>query len=181
MTYRCVLAERWEFYARILCFRILKSPRSDDPQIKSPKLDALNSPKVEALTSPEHVSRTTLALVFQLPLQEHGSHMSLIMHWHSKHRRGKKPPALLLCPHATIYVSSYYFVCPHTTTYVSAYYFMCPHTTIYVSKYYYICVLILLYVSAYYYICYICAIRAKRLGSPMWHHPPITLRKATAK
>ena len=51
---------------------------------------------------------------------------------------------------------------------VSSYYHMCPHTTIYVSSYYYICVRILLYgvfillhVSSYYHICvltllYIC-------------------------
>jgi hypothetical protein len=35
-------------------------------------------------------------------------------------------------------------LCPHTTIYVSSYYYMCPHTTIYVSSYYYVCVLILL-------------------------------------
>jgi hypothetical protein len=53
-----------------------------------------------------------------------------------------------MCPHTTIYVSSYYYICvlillhtcPHTTTYVSAYYYvashyyMCPHTTIYRRK-----------------------------------------------
>jgi hypothetical protein len=41
-------------------------------------------------------------------------------------------------PHTTM--------CPHTTIYVSSYYYMCPHTTVHVSSYYYICVLILLYV-----------------------------------
>ena len=35
-------------------------------------------------------------------------------------------------------------MCPHTTIYVSSYYCMCPHTTIYVSSYYYVCFLILL-------------------------------------
>jgi len=31
--------------------------------------------------------------------------------------------------------------------------YMCPHTTVYVSSYDYTCVLIPLYVSSYYYIC----------------------------
>ncbi len=31
--------------------------------------------------------------------------------------------------------------------------YMCPHTTIYVSSYCYVCVLILLYVSSYFYVC----------------------------
>ena len=77
-----------------------------------------------------------------------------------------------MCPHTTIYVSSYYYMCPHTTVCMSSYHYMCPyattticflillymrpHTTIYV---FYICVLILLYmcshttihVSAYFY------------------------------
>jgi hypothetical protein len=80
---------------------------------------------------------------------------------------------LYMCPHTSIYVSSYLYICvrmplymcPHTSTYVSSYleplhvssylysvliplYIpvdMCPHTSIYVSSYLYICVLILLY------------------------------------
>jgi hypothetical protein len=56
---------------------------------------------------------------------------------------------IYVCPHTTMYVSSYYYLCvlillymcPHTTMYVSSYYFtfphttlyMCPHTTMYVS------------------------------------------------
>ncbi len=39
-----------------------------------------------------------------------------------------------MCPHTTIYVSSYYYICVHILLY------MCPHTTIYVSSYCYICV-----------------------------------------
>ena len=31
-------------------------------------------------------------------------------------------------------------MCPHTTLYVSSYYYVCPRTPIYVSSYYYICV-----------------------------------------
>jgi hypothetical protein len=74
---------------------------------------------------------------------------------------------LYMCPHTTIYVSSYYsyahrgqalfkplyiqHICV-ILLHVSSYYYicvlillyMCPHTTIYVSSYYYICVLILL-------------------------------------
>jgi hypothetical protein len=65
-------------------------------------------------------------------------------------------------------MSSYYYMCPHTTIYVSSYYCICvlirtslsapegPHsdqTTVYVSSYYYICVLILQYVSSYYCMC----------------------------
>jgi hypothetical protein len=74
-----------------------------------------------------------------------------------------------MCPHTTIYVStyyyvsSYYYICVRILLHVSAYYCcgligeknlwivkpgtllnMCPHTTIYVSAYYYICVRILL-------------------------------------
>jgi hypothetical protein len=86
---------------------------------------------------------------------------------------------LYMCPHTTIYVSSYNYMCPHATICVSSYDCMCPHTTVcvlnycmcpdtiicvliplYVSSYYYICVLILLYVSSccicvssYYYMC----------------------------
>jgi hypothetical protein len=60
----------------------------------------------------------------------------------------------VVCPHATIYASSYYCMCVlillymflHTTVYVSSYF-------CYVSSYYCICVLILLYVSSYYCIC----------------------------
>ena len=67
-----------------------------------------------------------------------------------------------MCPHTTIYVSSYYSVCvfitscvliplylyaagillhmrAHTTIYVTSYYYTCPHTTIYVFS----CVLML--------------------------------------
>jgi hypothetical protein len=60
-------------------------------------------------------------------------------------------PHTTMCPHITIYVSSYY-ICPHTTICVSSYYYMCPHTTIYVLILQY-SVLILLYMSSYYYIC----------------------------
>jgi hypothetical protein len=54
---------------------------------------------------------------------------------------------LYVCPHTTIYLSSYYCMCPHTIILlcVSGPTDMCPHTTISVSSYYYICVLILLY------------------------------------
>jgi hypothetical protein len=44
-----------------------------------------------------------------------------------------------MCPHATVYVSSYYCICVLILLY------MCPHATVYVSSYYCICVLILLY------------------------------------
>jgi hypothetical protein len=64
-----------------------------------------------------------------------------------------------MCPHTTIYVSSYFNMRPHTTTFVSSYYYicphtticvlillrMCPHTTIYAHSHTTICVLILLY------------------------------------
>ena len=59
--------------------------------------------------------------------------------WSSRSMR--MPRCLLyLCRHATIYVSSCYYVGPHTTIYVSSYYYicalillyMCPHTTIYI-------------------------------------------------
>jgi hypothetical protein len=68
-----------------------------------------------------------------------------------------------MCPHTTIYVSSYYYICvlillymcphmcPHTTIYVSSYYYMCPRTTKQAgpvdlpTNENYICVLILLY------------------------------------
>ncbi len=64
---------------------------------------------------------------------------------------------LYVCPHPTIYVSSYYCTCPPNTTSVLILLYMCPHTkcphtTIYVSSYhyvslhYYICVLTLLYI-----------------------------------
>jgi len=33
---------------------------------------------------------------------------------------------LCMCPHTTMYVSSYYYMCPHTTRYAFAYCFMCP-------------------------------------------------------
>jgi hypothetical protein len=80
---------------------------------------------------------------------------------------------LYMCPHTTMYVSSYYYVpsataricsCrltgPHTTMYVSSYYcicvlillYMCPHTTIYVSSYYYMCPHTTTHVSSYYYV-----------------------------
>jgi multisubunit Na+/H+ antiporter MnhF subunit len=66
------------------------------------------------------------------------------------------PHLLYMCPHTTIYASSYYYIVymrPHTTMHVCSYYyicvlillFMCSHTTVYVSSYYYICVLIRLY------------------------------------
>jgi hypothetical protein len=79
---------------------------------------------------------------------------------------------LYICPHTTIYVSSYCYIsvrmllymCPHTAIYLSACYYICvltllyvcPLTNMYVSSYCCICVLILLY-----YICvliplYIC-------------------------
>ena len=84
-------------------------------------------------------------------------------------RRSMRPCPSCMCPHTTIYVSSYYcvlillYMCPHTT--VSSYYcmcphtticvlillYLCPHTTISVSSNYYICVLVLPYVSSYYY------------------------------
>ena len=41
------------------------------------------------------------------------------------------------------------YMCPHTSIYVSSYYYMCPHTTLYVSSYFYVFVLVLLYVSSY--------------------------------
>jgi hypothetical protein len=47
--------------------------------------------------------------------------------------------ACCMCPHTTIYVSSYCYICVLILLY------MCPHTAIYVSSYFYICVLILLY------------------------------------
>jgi hypothetical protein len=84
-----------------------------------------------------------------------------------KCRRGVYKGLHYMCPHTTIYVSSfcmcvqgfalyvssYYYMCvliplymcPHTTIYVYSYYYICPHTTIYVSTYCYICVLIPLY------------------------------------
>ena len=86
------------------------------------------------------------------------------------------PIILYMCPHATIYMSPYYYIYvrillyiyPHTTIYMSAYYYIyvpillyiCPHTTIYMPAYYYIQVPILLYIcphttiymSPYYYI-----------------------------
>jgi serine/threonine protein kinase len=46
-----------------------------------------------------------------------------------------------MCPHTTIYVSSYYCMCPHTIVCVLILLYMCPHTIVYVSSYYYICVL----------------------------------------
>ncbi len=71
-----------------------------------------------------------------------------------------------MCPHTTIYVSSYYYasvlillyMCPHTTMCPHILLYPCPHATIYVSSYYFICVLMLLYmcphatihVSSYY-------------------------------
>jgi hypothetical protein len=75
----------------------------------------------------------------------------------ARSRAGCEQILLYMCPHYTIYVSSYYYMCPHYTIYVSSYYcmclhttrcvriilYMCPNTTIYVSSYYYICVLIL--------------------------------------
>ena len=55
-----------------------------------------------------------------------------------------------MCPHTTIYVSSYYYsvlilphVCPHTTMYV------CPHTTTCVSSYYYVAYLTLPHLTPY--------------------------------
>jgi hypothetical protein len=48
-------------------------------------------------------------------------------------------PRTTMCPHTTIYVSSFYCVCPHTTIYMSSYYYMCPHTTTCVSSYCYMC------------------------------------------
>ena len=36
---------------------------------------------------------------------------------------------LYMCPHTTIYVSSYDYMCSHTTICVSSYYYMCPHNT----------------------------------------------------
>ena len=53
------------------------------------------------------------------------------------------------------------YVCPHTTIYMSSYYYMCVLILLYVSSCYYMCVLILLYicphttacVSSYYYLC----------------------------
>ena len=46
-----------------------------------------------------------------------------------------------MCPHATIYVSSYYYIC----VLILILLYICPHTATYVPSYYYICVLILLY------------------------------------
>jgi hypothetical protein len=31
-------------------------------------------------------------------------------------------PRTTMCPHTTIYLSSYYYMCPHTTIHLSAYY-----------------------------------------------------------
>ena len=40
---------------------------------------------------------------------------------------------LLMCPHTTVYVSSYYYIfVPYSTVYVAPYYDMCPRTTIHV-------------------------------------------------
>jgi hypothetical protein len=47
-----------------------------------------------------------------------------------------------MCPHTTMYVSSYHYICVRIPLY------MCPHTTIYVSSYHYICVRIPLYTCA---------------------------------
>jgi hypothetical protein len=54
-----------------------------------------------------------------------------------------------LCPHTHGHTphTTAIVLLAHTTACI------CPHTTIYVSSYYYILVLILLYVSSYYYIC----------------------------
>ncbi len=62
----------------------------------------------------------------------------------------RRSTILYMCPHVTVYVSSYYCICvlillymyPHTTVYVSSYYCicvlivlcMCPHSTVYVSS-----------------------------------------------
>jgi hypothetical protein len=63
---------------------------------------------------------------------------------------------LYMCPHTTIYVSSYCSrlrmlealnvskMSPHTTISVSSYYHMCPHTTTHVSSYYYISSILIL-------------------------------------
>jgi hypothetical protein len=50
---------------------------------------------------------------------------------------------LYICPHTTIYLSSYYMTERQCTHSVLILLYICPHTTIYVSSYYYICVLIL--------------------------------------
>jgi hypothetical protein len=60
---------------------------------------------------------------------------------------------LYMCPHTTVYVSSYYYMCPHTTICFLILLCMCPHTTVYVSSYYYVCVLILLYMCPHTTIC----------------------------
>ena len=75
---------------------------------------------------------------------------------------GRRQSLILMCPHTTIYVSSYYYICvmcPHTAMYVSSVndgvlalgddslilmcvlILLCPHTTVHVSSYYYKCVL----------------------------------------
>ena len=35
---------------------------------------------------------------------------------------------LYMCPHTTIYVSSYYYMCPHTTVFVLILLYMCPRS-----------------------------------------------------
>jgi hypothetical protein len=70
---------------------------------------------------------------------------------------------LYMCPHTSIYVSSYCYTrcCPagtkqnaplslvHHYICVLILVYMCPHTTICVSSKYYMCVLIVVYVSSY--------------------------------
>jgi hypothetical protein len=69
-------------------------------------------------------------------------------------------PYATICLHATIYVSSCYYICVLRSAcmqadYVCSYGYIrvlillhtCPHTTVYVSSYYYICVLTLLHIK----------------------------------
>ena len=53
------------------------------------------------------------------------------------------PILLHMCPHTTIYVSSYYYMCAYSAIYVSSYYFVI--SDICVLSYCYICVRILSY------------------------------------
>ena len=63
---------------------------------------------------------------------------------------------ILMCHQTATFLSSdcyicvliLLYMCPHTTIYVSSYCNMCPYTTIHVSSYYDVCVLILQYVSS---------------------------------
>jgi hypothetical protein len=59
-----------------------------------------------------------------------------------KRKEKKNPDVFLLLDGAEVYyytcVLILLYMCPHTTIFVSSYYYMCPHTTIDVSSYYYV-------------------------------------------